>query len=180
MRLKLAVGVMCLLVLSCVFVAPAFGKGTGFDQYGYNDTARVFVGSVWSWALAGNGGNEVATKTFLDGWWDGSSHSISFYEQQGITMKWNAEWDRGNAEGWTASYYAAWTINEYHGVNMDGTHWTWHYKIVWVGSALEGSPHWRPGGYAIWEQFEVIMDMGTDAGVHYWYAHVAPNGLGGI
>lgn len=66
----------------------------------------------------------------------------------------------------------------------DGSQTVWHYKIIWVGPELETSPYWRDGGYAIWGQFEVIMDQGVDAGfcapaVHCWFAQAAPNGFGG-
>jgi len=43
---------------------------------------------------------------------------------------------------------------------------------------VENSPHWRDGGYPIWGEFEVIMDHGTGADGHMWFAHAVPNGLG--
>lgn len=62
-----------------------------------------------------------------------------------------------------------------------------HVKTIWVGPDLENSPNWRDGGYAIWGQFETIMDhytgdltllppsWGVDAN---WMAKGIPNGLG--
>jgi hypothetical protein len=97
-------------------------------------------------------------------------------------MKWNAEWDRGNEESWSKPPYDAWTTNEWNGAFPGGSGSVWHYKIIWVGSELEGSPYWREGGYPIWGQFEVIMDQGIDPNIgpgHIWYALAIPNGLGG-
>jgi hypothetical protein len=53
-----------------------------------------------------------------------------------------------------------------------------HYKITWVGPKLESSPYWRAGGYAVWSEFEVIMDQGVIGGAHYWGAHAIPTGYG--
>ena len=92
-------------------------------------------------------------------------------------MKWNAEWERGNEEGWTDTYYGAWCINEWSGMSPDGSWETWHYKIIWVGPELENSPYWREGGYPVWGQFEVIMSHGTEGGEHYWECLATPNGL---
>jgi len=54
----------------------------------------------------------------------------------------------------------------------------WHYKIVWVppcgsdGAPVDGS------GNCIWGQFAIVMDQGTDGGVHFWLGHGIPNGYG--
>ena len=55
-----------------------------------------------------------------------------------------------------------------------------HYKIIWVGVGLQDSEYWLPGGYAIWGQFEVIMDHGLYPDGHFWNTHATPNGFGGI
>jgi len=51
-----------------------------------------------------------------------------------------------------------------------------HYKIIWVGPDPESSPYWRDGGYAIWGQFEVILDQGVAGGEYHWNAHAQPSG----
>jgi len=93
-------------------------------------------------------------------------------------MKWNAEWDRDNNEGWSKPPYDAWENNEWNGMVPRGSGEIWHYKIIWVGS--EGSQYWREGGYPIWGQFEVIMSHGVAGGEHIWetLGHAIPTGYG--
>ena len=95
-------------------------------------------------------------------------------------MKWNAEWDRGNAEGWANPPYAAWEDNEWNGVGVTGgSGAVWHYKIKWVGTCGADGTTLPDGGYCIWGQFEVLMDQGTDPNAgHLWYAQATPNGYG--
>ena len=92
-------------------------------------------------------------------------------------MKWSKAWDdaRFHDARWTPN---AWCDNEWNGNVSGGSGEVWHYKIVWVGPELENSPYWRPGGYPIWGEFEVIMDQGTSDGTHSWYAHGIPTGYG--
>lgn len=153
-----------LFAIVIVFAAvPAFAaSGNGFNENGYNYKARIFNGPA-------DGVDKV-----LDGkvWGDPT------YANDHLVMKWNAEWNRGNAEGWTNGPYDAWENNEWNGAVPGGSGEVWHYKIKWVGSELEASPYWVPGGYAVWGQFEVIMDQGTADGVHIWYAHGIPSGYG--
>jgi hypothetical protein len=97
-------------------------------------------------------------------------------------MKWNAEWDRGNAEGWNdPNGYAAWENNEWNGKVKGGSGQIWHYKIVWVGNYATNPALIPDGGYGIWGQFAVIMDQGKDPNSgpgHLWFAHAMPNGYG--
>ena len=66
---------------------------TGFDQYGYNRCAHQFVGTGSSWCLARGA----------------SANCLGIYSPDKLVMKWNAEWDRGNAEGWSdPNGYRAW------------------------------------------------------------------------
>lgn len=137
----------------------------GFDQYGYNRTARIFSGPV-------------------SGWCDykyNDPNCLGSWSNDRLVMKWNAEWDRGNDENWSHPPYAAWENNEWNGMN-GGSGEVWHYKIVWVGDCnLDGNPNTNDllpdGGYCIWGQFEAIFD-------HYvgqnnnWWAKVAPAGYG--
>jgi len=141
-------------------VGTAFAKG--FDEFGYNYDARIFVGPADG----------------VDRNSDGTVWGDSTYANDHLVMKWNAEWDRGNDEGWANPPYAAWTDNEWNGKVPGGSGYAEHYKIIWVGTELESSPYWKDGGYAVWGQFEVIMDQGTYDGEHIWYAHAIPCGYG--
>jgi hypothetical protein len=136
-------------------------KGGGFDEFGYNYKARIFVGRA-------DGVDRV-----LDGkvWGDPT------YANDHLVMKWSKAWDDATFHGasWTPE---AWVTNEWNGAVPGGSGEVWHYKIIWVGPELENSPYWREGGYPIWGQFEVLMDHGTSVGEgHEWYAHAIPTGL---
>jgi hypothetical protein len=157
---KLLVSVSASAVILGSMAVPALAAG-GFDQFGYNYKARVFVGAA-----------DGVDKTL-----DGTVWGNPTYANDHLVMKWNAEWDRGNAENWSNPPYQAWEDNEWNG-KKDGSGEVWHYKIVWVGSALESSPYWKAGGYPVWGQFEVLMDQGTDATGHFWFARGVPNGYG--
>ncbi len=147
--------------------ALAHVSDTGFDEFGYNWVARIFSGTGWSWCMA-KVGDEAWCTAYLGP-----------YANDRIVMKWNAEWDRGNDEGWTDpnGYAGAWTDNEWNGMK-DGSGSVWHYKIVWdEGCATSGVPS-TDGGYCIWGQFVTLMDQGTDGGQHIWLAHALPTGYG--
>lgn len=132
----------------------------GFDQFGYNYTARIFNGTGESWSLA---------KGL-------PANYLGVYANDKLIMKWNAEWDRGNAENWANPPYAAWENNEWNGKN-GGSGEVWHYKTVWVGSCTEGEIL-PSGGQCIWGQFAEIMDQGTAGGEHFWYNKANPAGYG--
>lgn len=102
------------------------------------------------------------------------------YANDHLVMKWNAQWNNCNANGYDNPTYClgAMLDNEWNGNVPNGSGVSEHYKIIWVGSAGEASPYWRAGGYLIWNNYEVIMDQGTDASVHTWYALATPNGYG--
>lgn len=150
------------VALMLTVVTPAFAAG-GFDEFGYNDVAGVFVGPADG----------------VDGNLDGKVWGDPTYANDHLVMKWNDAWDDCNNNGYDNPVYCAgaWTTNEWNGMNPDGTQSVWHYKIIWVGSAGEGSPYWRDGGYMIWNNYEVIQDFGFDPSGHYQYAHATPNGL---
>jgi hypothetical protein len=168
---KKSIGVVFVVsILMLMMVGSVFAAG-GFDQYGYNNKARLFNGTGESWAM----GKFGMTKAQADAY-------MGVYAQDKLVMKWNAEWDRGNAENWANGPYAAWTDNEWNGAFKGGSGAVWHYKIVWVGGShpvdYEPAPD---GGYYIWGQFEVIMDQGKDPSYgpgHFWFAHATPTGYG--
>jgi hypothetical protein len=138
----------------------AGGEG-GFDEFGYNYNARIFVG-------AADGVDKVL---------DGTVWGDPFYASDHLVMKWSKAWNdaRFHDAAWTPD---AWEDNEWNGMGPDGSGEVWHYKIVWVGPELENSLYWREGGYAIWGQFEVIFSHGTAGGEHTWETHALPSGYG--
>lgn len=154
-----------LLVLVCFLFVFVGLVGAGFDEFGYNRTARNFVGTGSQWCLA-----KILPENCL-----------GIYSPDKLVMKWNAEWDRGNAEGWLNPPYGAWESNEWNGMVKGGSGAVWHYKIVWIGD-YSAEPELVPeGGYGIWGQFAVIMDQGKDPSFgpgHMWFTHANPTGYG--
>jgi hypothetical protein len=149
-----------LLVLTGMAGVAQAAQG-GFDEFGYNYQARIFVGPA-------DGVDRV-----LDGmvWGDPT------YANDHLVMKWSKAWDdaRFNGAAWTPD---AWCNNEWNGA-AGGTDEVWHYKIIWTGPGGASSPYWREGGYQVWGQFETILDQGSASGEHIWYAHAQPCGYGG-
>jgi len=140
-------------------------SGHGFDEWGYNHTARIFNGTAWDWCIV-----KFDDETYCEDY-------LGDYANDHLVMKWNAEWDRGNAEGWAFPPYDAWESNLWIGNGSGRSGEVSHYKFVWVGPCVDGTT-FPNGGYCIWSQFEVLMDMGVDGGVHYWSAHAIPSGYG--
>lgn len=141
----------------------------GFDQFGYNYNARIFVGKADG----------------VDRMLDGEVWGDPTYANDHLVMDWSAGWDcarfsrscgKGDTPGvWTPQ---AWLDNEWSGVNQTtGKHYTEHYKIIWVGSSLQNSRYWRSGGTPIWGEFEIIQDVYTEKGIHYNFT-VQPAGFG--
>ncbi len=165
----LVVAVVVLLLILTVFTVSPAAAGGGFDQYGYNRTARIFNGTGLSWCME-QGMTEAYCNSYLGA-----------YANDKLIMKWNAEWDRGNDEGWSKPPYNAWENNEWNGAFPGGSGAVWHYKIVWVGDCVANPDLTPAGGYCIWGQFATIMDQGTDPNYgpgHFWFAHANPAGYG--
>lgn len=158
-----AILIITTLLIGAVPALAAKSVDTGFDQYGYNYQARIFVGP-------GDG---------VDRNLDGTVWGDPTYAKDHLVMKWSKDWDdaRFNGALWTPN---AWCTNEWNGMNPDGSGWTEHFKCIWVGPELENSPYWRVGGQPIWRQFETLMDQGQSPDGK-WEAlpKVTPNGLGG-
>lgn len=158
-----------LIALMLVMTPPVMAQG-GFDEYGYNYQARIFVGVGENWYRGKYG---------LPVWHEGDDFLWSeTYGRDHLVMKWSKAWDDARFHGaeWTTD---AWCTNEWNGMFEDGSGETWRYVNIWVGPQLENSPYWREGGYPIWGQFEVIMSHGTIEGEHFWEALATPCGLGG-
>jgi hypothetical protein len=163
---KILITLLLFLVLAALMATPVLAAGGGFNEFGYNYTARIFNGTGESWSLA-----KGLPADYL-----------GIYAPDKLIMKWNAEWDRGNAEGWTdPNGYAAWEDNQWNGKVKGGSGEIWHYKIVWVGNYSTNPDLLPAGAEGIWGQFAIIMDQGHDTNVgpgHIWLAHSMPNGYG--
>lgn len=137
----------------------------GFDRYGYNRCAGIFNGTYSSWCLERGA----------------PANCVGIYSPDKLLMKWNAEWDRGNAELWSKPPYSAWLNNEENGKTAGGSGAVWHYKYQWVGRCGADYTPLPDGGYCIWGEFEVLMDQGVDpnyAPGHLWFARANSNGYG--
>jgi len=155
--------IMLLLSMGLVMLlmTPFALAGGGFDEFGYNYQARLFVGKADG----------------VDRNLDGTVWGDPTYANDHLVMKWSKGWDDARFHG--ASWGPdTWEDNEWNGMVPGGSGEICHYKIIWVGSELQDSPYWRDGGYAIWGQFEVLMDHCTIDGEHIWYTHAAPSGYG--
>ncbi|MGQ9595705.1 MAG: hypothetical protein ACUVXH_14430, partial [Anaerolineae bacterium] len=95
----------------------------GFDEFGYNYGARLFVGPA-------DGVDRILDGKF---WGDPT------YANDRLVMKWSKAWDNARFHGapWGPE---AWITNEWNGRVPGGSGEGWHYKIIWVGPALENSP----------------------------------------
>ena len=162
---------MTILVMSVLLIFVSFlVDSKAFDDFGYNYKARVFSGPA-------DGVDRVLDNAV---WGD------STYAKDHLKMSWSKAWD--NARFYEADWTCdAWEDNQWNGKVRGGSGEVWHYKIVWVGPELESSDCWREGGYAIWGEFEVIMDQGTSTsdycgsnnGGQQFCAHAIPTGYGG-
>lgn len=165
---KVLLAIFLSLLMMALVVSPAMAAkptDTGFNEFGYNYTARIFNGTGASWAL-----EQSLPADYL-----------GIYAQDKLVMKWNAEWDRGTAEGWLKGPYAAWQNNEWNGMVKGGSGAVWKYKIVWVGDYTADPSLIPDGAYGIWGQFAVLMDQGIDPSFgpgHLWFAHANPTGYG--
>ncbi len=169
--LSVIVGVMLLASVGFVFAVKPSNAGTcvlanedtvdrGFDEFGYNRCAHQFVGTCLSWHMGKFLSTEEQANVYCGIWADDK-----------LKMKWNEEWDRGNAEDWLAPPYDAWLDNQWNGAAPGGSGEVWHYKIKWIADPENSQ-------YPIWGQFETVMDQGTSEGEHFWLAHVTPTGYG--
>ncbi len=136
-------------------------KTNGFDQFGYNYTARLFNGKADG----------------VDRNLDGTVWGDTTYTNDRLVMKWSKAWDDARFHGaaWTPD---AWEDNEWNGQAPGGSGEVWHYKIVWTGTCgADGTPL-ADGSYCIWGQFKVIFSQGSVANVHFWETHAKPSGYG--
>lgn len=171
-RKKIAVSLAALTAaIGCAAVLPltASAAEKGFDQYGYNRTARVFNGTGNSWCQNAYHTTEAACEGIM-----------GEYSSDRLVMKWNKAWDECNENGYdNPTYCAGATLtNEWNGKVPGGSGEVAHYKFIWVGSAGESSTYWREGGALIWGNYEVLMEQGVNDEGHWVGAFAKPNGFG--
>ncbi len=168
-----------IFILAGVFAAvtsvtrAAQPDGRGFDEFGYNNNARNFVGTCRSWHMGKFNSNTAQAEVYC-----------GVYSDDHLVMKWNAEWDRGNDEGWANPPYNAWTDNQWNG-QAAGSGEVWHYKIAWdAGCAAGIAPEnaQKGDGYCLWGPFAMLMSQGTIPGAehqeHIWDVLLKPAGYG--
>lgn len=137
-------------------VKPGFDAAVagGFDEFGRNNVAMIFVGPA-------DGVDKI-----LDGkvWGDPT------YANDHLVMKWNKAWPDGDG---------AWIMNEWNGKVPGGSGEVWSYKIIRTATpcGADGTPL-PDGGYCIWNQYEMVLSQGTMGNRHFWDAHANPAGFG--
>lgn len=154
------------LIAMVIFADSAKAASTsGFDQYGYNYKARVFVGTCKSWAIAGG---------------QDASNFCGSYLNDKLVMKWNEAWDDCNANGNDDPKYCAgaWDTNHWNGKVPGGSGEIYQFKSIWVGSAGEDSLYWREGGQLLWDNYETIFEQTSGSGPAVKLVHATPGGLG--
>lgn len=142
----------------------------GFDQFGYNYQAHLFVGTY-----------DSSDRT-LDGTYWGSTGD---YVDDKLAMKWSDDWlsntdcngdgklDRGAPGSGFPTISQGWLTNQVNGdyTDADGNvqHYTYFVKIVWVG----------PGG-SLWGEYEIIQEVYNDpaGGFTGLYSKVGAPGFG--
>lgn len=161
------------------------GASGGFNQYGYNYTARNFNGTYMQWCQEHGLTDATSCAIALSGETNsgsGVANDPAVVNDQ-LIMKWNAAWDACNASyptnpsGDPSACTGAWEDNEQNGMVPGGDGYVWHYKIVYSSTCASGGTP-SNGGYCVWNNYEVIMDQGTYMGTHMINAIATPNGYG--
>ncbi len=155
------------LGLSLAFFGPAQAapnSNKGFDEFGYNYSARVF-----------NGPADGIDKSL-----DGKVWGDPAYAQDHLTMKWNKAWDDCNDHGnFDPTYCAgAWENNQWNGAVPGGSGEVWHYKIVWIGDYTTDPSLVPEGAQPLWNAYAIIADHGVADNLHTFLSKAEPNGYG--
>lgn len=105
------VGVVVVLIGACTSIVAVKG---GFDQFGYNQTARLF-----------NGWYGYYDKVLDGGWVDGTGDAM-------LLMKWSSDWTPMGDEpvgAWCTNHFT-WYSNDYN----EDTWYGWETRDKWVDS----------------------------------------------
>jgi hypothetical protein len=120
---------------------------TGTDQYGYNYQAHMFNGIS---------GNDSRPSTLLTA----GDHLIMKWSDSwlaNVSCDNNSQLDRGLVDGQqTGGISKGWLTNEFVGTNLDGSHYTEFYKIVYVGQNCSG-PN------CIWGDYQIVQHVYNDS-----------------
>ena len=104
---------LLVLVTAVLLAFPVIAfAGGGFDQFGYNYQARLFVGPADG----------------VDRNLDGTVWGDPTYANDHLVMKWSSAWDAARFDGaaWTCD---AWEDNEWNGMVPGSSGETWHYRL---------------------------------------------------
>ena len=98
------------LLITMIMIAPVLAKN-GFNEYGYNYKARIFVGTGGQWCLSE--GNDY--------------YCLGLRSNDHLVMKWSKAWDKArfHNEEWTCD---AWVSNHWNGMIPGGSGISWYYK----------------------------------------------------
>jgi len=156
---KILIALLVVLVLAAS-ASVVWAKG-GFDEFGYNYDARIFVGPADG----------------VDRNLDGTVWGDPLYGPDHLVMKWSKGWDDARFHGGTWGP-GAYETNHWNGQVPGGSGEVWFYKIAWVGDCGAPGTPTPDGGYCIWGQFSVFFSHGTVANEHFWEVHATPSGFG--
>jgi hypothetical protein len=156
---------MSLFVASMFLVSFGFVAANGFDEFGYNYKARIFVGIADG----------------FDGFFDGKLWGDPTYANDYLVVKWSKDWELACDLG--LSCEGAWYKYEFNGMVPNGSGAVWIQRLEWTNSC-NGVPNGEilpDGGYCLWGTYKVIMDQGKDPNYspgHIWGVHAIPTGNG--
>ena len=139
-RSRILIVALAVLVAGLVAI-PAYAQGQGFDVFGYNYQANIFVGPL-----------DGADRSLDGTYWGDTTQAAWFLE-----MKWSRAWDdaRFNGGEWTKD---AWLNN--HLKSPDGQYFE-EYIVVWTGESHADGWVYPDGGVAIWGVFKVTLALGN-------------------
>ena len=197
---KYVLGIVA-MVFVLMMTNPVHADGA-FDQWGYNRAALVFEG----WYVNAYAESHGFTTPYvgikghpcgkIDSYfssvrvtcdpttgWSSNPKKFPYAYNVLLQVNVNGAYDdahRGVApwtpDAWLTNHQTGWYIGEDGRIHQ----WEWFLKIVWIGPGGSRSPYWRPEGYAIWGEFEVIQSVYNDpyGGAHGIETLAIPAGLG--
>lgn len=152
---------------------------TGYDQWGYNYQAHMFLGYYDNYARPDppvTEGDTMLIMKWSDSWLSNKDRNF------------DGKLDRGNDPPYSSSAAeGAWLTNHQWGVNDDGTHWYYFVKIVYPGNdAYKVDNIWYSAdgveiGTAVWGAYARILQISNDPslGEHgVLYNPAGPTGFG--